>query len=290
MPDELDNGANWRTIYATWSLEALVSAALDELAVEEADDSASYFPAIATLQSRGERDVLVAMTHLLTSPQPRERCLGARILAQMQQDEGDYHAFQAEAVTALLEAIAQEHDSDVLTEICIALGHRCDPRAIAPLAALADHPNALVRYGVAFGLGDFGDPLAVAALIKLSNDAADQVRDWATFAFTWLEVDTPAVRAALRARVNDPDIDTRSEAIAALANRHDPAAVPALLATLADGANGTPIYEAAIALADVRLYPALIARRDHWTGNDWDRASLDEAIAACEPASPITPE
>lgn len=289
MSEEQKDEIDWRKEYPKWDLEAVIRAALDEVTEQDTDDTIVYFPAMMELQSRGSEAVLVRMIELLTAPQPRERRLGAIVLAQMQQEAGDYHAFQDEAVTALLDALSHEDDPEVLSEIGVALGHRSDQRAIGPLVALKNHPDADVRFGVVFGLHGLTDPVAIATLLTLTTDSDEHVRDWATFAFTMLEVDTPAIRAAMLARVDDANMDIRSEAIEALANRHDPRAVPALLAALADGANGSPIYDAAIALADPRLYPALINLRENWTGYDWNLGSLDEAIAACDPAKSQLP-
>jgi hypothetical protein len=46
--------------------------------------------------------------------------------------------------------------------------------------------------------------------------------------------DTDAIRDALAARVDDPDGDTSGEALLGLARRHDPRALPVLLARLDD--------------------------------------------------------
>jgi len=283
---EQDENIDWRKVYAQWNVSDLIRAALVEQ-TEEETDSSTYCPAISTLQARGNQEVLEQMIQLLASPHSRERCLGARILAQMKEDEYPaYHAFQDEAVMALLDALACEDDPEVLDGICTALGHRGDPRAVEQLVALKDHPDARVRFGVTFGLHSFTDPVSIATLLTLTTDSDDHVRDWATFTFNLLEVDTPEIREALFARVNDVNRDIRSEAIEGLALRQDPRAVPALLAALHDGANGSPIYEAATALADARLYPALIALRENWTGYDYNLDNLDAAIIACDPATP----
>ena len=60
------------------------------------------------------------------------------------------------------------------------------------------------------------------ALIALSADADADVRDWATFALgTLAAADTPELREALAARVEDADEDTRLEAVHGLALRGD---------------------------------------------------------------------
>lgn len=267
----------------TLPLEALVQIAIQNLMAEEEnpDYSAQIF-AIDELQSRSTPETLASMIALLSSLDIYEREVAAWVLGQMQSGEGEYHAFQDEAVDALLQGLARWHDDPrTLESIGVALGHRNDPRAIPALVALKAHPDARVRFGVVFGLDAFEEPLAVATLLELTGDPADKVRNWATFAFTYLNADSPTIRAALFARTTDPDIDIRSEAIEALAVRHDSRTLPALLAAIADGANGSPILDAARQIADPQLYPVLVALRG--MVNSWDNDTLEEAIAACTP-------
>jgi HEAT repeat protein len=103
---------------------------------------------------------------------------------------------------------------------------------------LRDHPDAAVREAVAFALGGRSGDDVLAALIALSADDAVDVRDWATFALgTLAEDDGEPLRDALAARLEDPDEDTRLEAVHGLALRGDPrATAPArdLLAAHAD--------------------------------------------------------
>jgi HEAT repeat protein len=269
--------------HAQMSLKGLVHAAIQEILAEGADPDHIPLPfAISELQERSTEETLAYMIDLLYSPNVYERNVGAWVLGQMRSAEGDYHAFQDEAVDALIQAIERwRGDPDTLECLGVALGHRDDPRAISPLAALKDHPDARVRFGVVFGLHQLEEPRAVATLLELTADPDAMVRDWATFSFTLIEADTPEIREALFARTQDSDLDIRSEAIEALATRHDPRAAPALLAAIADGANGSPIIDAAIALADPRLYEPVAALRA--TTCEWNLPSLEEALAACAP-------
>ncbi|MGW0576643.1 HEAT repeat domain-containing protein [Streptomyces sp. NPDC002920] len=108
----------------------------------------------------------------------------------------------------------------------------------AALIAQAGQLDAGDRAEAACGLatavtGREDDP-AVGALIRLTQDAAPDVRDQATFApGTPAPTDGPAVRAAPRARLDDSDPDTREEAVRGLALRRDPRAVPLLTGLLA---------------------------------------------------------
>ena len=75
------------------------------------------------------------------------------------------------------------------------------------------------------------------ALIRLSRDEHSDVRDWATFALGMLaSEDTEDLREALVARLDDPDAETRLEAVHGLALRGDPRAVEPALELLAAAA------------------------------------------------------
>jgi HEAT repeat protein len=129
------------------------------------------------------------------------------------------------------------------------------------------------------------DPRAVACLITLSADPEAGVRDWATFGLgVQIDIDTPEIRAALRARLYDPDGDTVGEAIVGLARRKDAHVVAPLLEVLQAGNVGSLVLEAAAALADPLLLPTLQQIQSQWGGNkDWPYQLLEEAIAACTP-------
>jgi HEAT repeat protein len=268
---------------AAMSLAALVQNAIQELRAEEENPNYTAQPhAIYELQSRSTTETLAYMIALLSSPLVEEREVAAWVLGQMQSGAREYHAFQVEAVDALVQGLDRWHDDpQTLESIGVALGHRNDPRAIPALVALKAYPDARARFGVAFGLATSEEPLAVTTLLELTSDPAERVRDWATFAFTYLCADGVEIRAALLARTSDADIDIRSQAVEALAVRHDSHTLSALLAAIADGANGTPILDAALSLADPQLHPALVALRGKV--NSWDNDTLEEAIAACAP-------
>ncbi|MFD3923450.1 ankyrin repeat domain-containing protein [Streptomyces sp. NPDC058595] len=124
------------------------------------------------------------------------------------------------------------------------------------------HPDAAVRRRVAVALaglvpGDHEE--GVAALTALSADTDNSVRERATSALAGVDADTPAIRAALAARLTDPVAVTAAEAARGLVVRRDPRAVDALARMLADGsvtghARGT-------AADAVRLLPDAAVRR-----------------------------
>lgn len=231
--------------------------------------------ALAALQSRGTREVFKAAVRLTESPTPTKRELGATILGQNLVEDKSFPEEKFDVLFGLLE---NDKHPDVLSAVCYALGHLGEPRAIEPVARLKNHPAADVRLGVVHGLLSHEDPAAVAALIELSADEDDDVRDWATFGLgSSLEADTPEIREALAARLDDSYDDVRLEAIAGLGTRGDTRALEPLRHELEAGWDDISALEAAITLADPSLLPALLALRDE----DRERDILEEAIAAC---------
>ncbi len=221
---------------------------------------------------------------LCASQSARERLVGAGILGQMGYPD---ETIREGSITLLLDMLEHEQDPNVLNSIAVALGHRKDPRAIAPLIRLKNHPHEDVRFGVVYGLLGHEDERAIATLRELSTDEASEVRDWATFGLgSMIETDTPEIREALLARLTDEDTDTRGEAMVGLAKRHDERVIEPLIAQIQQDFFGTWLAEAAEELADPRLYAALVHARDHWTGEkNWQYKDLEEAIEKCRPAS-----
>ncbi|HYF65513.1 MAG TPA: hypothetical protein VD886_21985 [Herpetosiphonaceae bacterium] len=246
------------------------------------DDDHAYWDAIAPLHARGGAEELAAGLRLCQSADRSERRLGVHILAQLGWDE---RAFLDESVAALIERLG-DADEAVVAAAGIALGHRRDARAVAPLLGLKNHANPEIRYGVIFGLTGQDDLAAVAALAELSADEDAHNRDWATFALArQTDLDTPELRAALLARLDDSDPETRGEAMLGLARRGDRRVVPTIGRDLAGEFNGDWPIEAAELIADPALRPplqALYARL-----NDEDRRNFGEsfaaALAACAP-------
>lgn len=257
------------------------------VALTEADEDAAW-SAIAELQGRGDRDVFDRASRLCTAQDALARRVGADILGQLGVHAGQAgRAFHEETMAVLLAMLEHEQDPRVLHAIAIALGHRSDPRAIGPLAALKHHPDELVRYGVVHGISGHEDELAIQTLIELSTDPDADVRDWATFGLgTQIGADTPAIRAALFARLTDDDGDTRGEAMVGLARRHDQRVIEPLLNDLEAGWSGSLLMEAAAEIADTRLYAILLQRREEWIDDkeNWLYKELEEAIARCQPA------
>ena len=135
-------------------------------------------PSLATVHYRGGPEEFQAGIELLASADPRERSVGADVLAQLGWRD---RTFLEESVDALLRAL-RDPEPSVAQSVIFALGHRASPRAIEPLLAFVDHPSADFRYATVHGLMPHDTPVVVQALAKLSRDADRDVRDWATFA------------------------------------------------------------------------------------------------------------
>jgi HEAT repeat protein len=247
------------------------------LVVPDTEDDA-YWDCVRALHLRGRAEVFEAACALCTSDNPHKRELGADILAQAAFFD---ERMRDQAVHVLITTLEHETNLDVVYSLCCALGHRHDERAIASLMSWARHPDPQIRFGVVFALLGHAHDDAIKTLIQLSADPDDEVRDWATFGLgTQIEDDTPAIRAALTARLADPHKDTRDEALVGLAHRHDPGVIDPLLRELQSGYVGQLDVEAARQMADPRLYPALIVLQEWW---DVDPELLSEALAACRP-------
>jgi HEAT repeat protein len=266
-----------RTQYARQ--DPRTSAELLRIAVDESDEESAE-AAVSVLHYRATTDVLEAVTPFCHSEHARERSVAAWVLGLLGVHE---RAYPEECHALLAAMLRHESDPDVLRDLGVACGHLLHPDAVPLLVALADHVDPRVRSGVVSGLLTREDDDSVATLIRLSADEDFNVRDWATFGLgKQIDLDRPAIRDALAARLDDPDGPTRGEALVGLAIRRDERVVPALLAALAMdedefGERYDLVLEAADELADPRLLPALLARR----GRTTDELSLESAIERC---------
>lgn len=149
-----------------------------------------------------------------------------------------------------------------------------DAADVAAFLALVDHPDAEVRLVVAqtlprLGRGERPTATMVDAAVRLSGDENTDVRDWACFALgtQWREVDAPALRDALAARLDDPDDETRCEALVGLAYRGDARTLPHVRAALTRPDGQVWILElvAAGALGDAGLHALVLQHEGMWT-------------------------
>lgn len=254
------------------TVDELINVALSET------DEEIVWQAVCSLHWRGTCEVLQRAEALCDSHCSRERHLGADILGQLGVPDRKFPTECTAKLRSMLQSIEQP---DVLQSVLIASSHQNDAEAIPLVVSLSAHPVADVRHAVVLALSGHETLLAIECLIRLSKDPDPHVRDWATFALgTQIELDTSEIRDALGDRLDDPDDDTRSEALVGLAQRKDQRVVPALKRELRSNSVGTLAIEAAELIASKELHPHLVALREWW---DVDSELLERAISASLP-------
>jgi HEAT repeat protein len=280
-------------VLAVSEVDELVARAL-ALDDDNEQEDEEYWQIVLELQQRGDRETFEAARALCLAEPDDARCLGAAVLAQLGARDG--RPFLEESLPLVIGLCREGASDDVLAASLHALGHLQDARAVPSVLAQRRHPDPTVRLAVAQSAegvaGEPPDPEVVAAVVELSRDEDDDVRNWATFSLALLfEIDTPGVREALHARLDDPDEVTSAEALAGLAARGDPRAPDAvgtrlLAATeggFSDHAVAELIVDAAELLGDPRFIAALATLREQEDDPDWCER-LTEAITSC--ASP----
>ncbi|MBO0922015.1 HEAT repeat domain-containing protein [Cellulomonas sp. zg-ZUI222] len=254
------------------------------------DDEAASL--VQQLQVEAEVSVLELALSALSHDDPWHRRAAAWVLGQFGCPEG--RPFGARVLPELLRAARAEGDDDVREDLVDALGKAEDVAWLDELLSFAGDPAPGVRRAVAMsvpGMPYAAPPTerALDALITLSSDPDPRVRDWATFGLgsQWSQ-DSPAIRAALRARLDDEDHDTAAEALLGLARRADPEALTRVRALIEepDTLIGLVALEAAAELADPVLLPALEELARAWDGDEDEHTeALAFAIARCDPGS-----
>ncbi|GGU20429.1 ankyrin repeat domain-containing protein [Streptomyces lavendofoliae] len=201
--------------------------------------------AVRALCGRGDDETLGAALGWAASEDPLRRALAADVL-------GGLGACAGRTLPVLRELARTARDAGPVTAAVGALGRLGDPAGLPEVLRHTAHPDPGVRRGVAValtGLVPAGHRQGVEALIGLSRDTDAEVRGWATLALSEVPDDSPALREALAARLDDPDADTAAEAARGLAKRGDDRAAQALARVLAGEAPGSrarDIAEAAL--------------------------------------------
>ncbi len=254
---------------AAW--QALLSLGSDDPDAGFDDDRAAEM--VHSLNDEGDPRVVEWALAELNDPSPWHRQAAGWVLAQHGFKLG--RPFNEQVLPAVTAAAYREVDVAARCSLVRAIGYSEDPAVESDLLHFATDPEPSIREVVAqclpSVLTEQPSEKVVAALITLTADTNPHVRDWATFAIgQQTELDSPAIREALRARLDDYEDDedgptaTSGEAILALATRHDETAYPHLLrlldAPIQDIGNLT--IEAAGALGDPRLLPNLTRLRD----------------------------
>jgi HEAT repeat protein len=235
---------------------------------------------MAILHFRGGEMEFRLAKALTESADAEDRAIGADILAQLGWDD---RTFLDESVSILI-SLLEDSDHHVISCAAVGLGHRRDSRAIAPLLRLAEHENACVRFGVAFGLCGHDNDDAIATLVTLSGDSDNETRNWAMFGIgTQTKIDTPQIRAALLIGLEDDEPEIRGEAMIGLAGRGDLRCVDAILKELSGPFHGDWAVEAAEILGLPEFVPGLEKQKSKLNAENHRRFELifDRAIDAC---------
>jgi HEAT repeat protein len=239
---------------------------------------------LATVHYRGNREELEIGLEYSRSQDPKDRAVGADVLAQLGWSD---RTFLDETVTELIRLLTDE-DPNVIASAAVGLSHRGDMRAVPHLVALADHADSQVRFGVAFGLLGHDSAAAIACLIRLTLDMDRKVRSWAVFGLgSQTDADTPELREALFNALDDDDLEVRGEALVGLACRSDPRTRKALLAEWERDVISALSLEAAQELRDPALLPSLTEIQAQFgdEGDDDFKRKLQDALEACRPST-----
>ncbi len=191
----------------------------------------------------------------------------------------------AEVVPQLTAMLSPTQDPQILIAVAQALHAAWNDAASIALLPYVAHADDGVRLAVTRALPGGAESAPAKAriaeaLMSLSNDPSAEVRYEATFGLgVILDLDSPAIRETLRARLWDSDIDTQLEALVGLAQRRDPLVRDLIADKLRASTVDRLAVDAARAFADPALLPPLLALINRWDG---DPALLDRAIHACQ--------
>lgn len=257
--------------------------AIDTLRDVESDTTWDH---VFALRKIGTPSVLEKSLEWCTDSDPYRRSLGVSVLAQLGNSpftEGRI-LYPVEATAMIRSMIQTERDHEVITSLISAVYFREMPEGVPWLIDLAQHPSEDIRWRVAWALPipNVRDPetdqAVVDVLLKLLVDPEPLVRDWSTFSLSMTDEDSPQVREALLARLNDSDFHTRGEAAVGLAKRNELRGIEPLANHLRSDHVGELFVEAAEMYANPKLKAALISLQKWW---DVDPDLLARAISAC---------
>ncbi|MDA0646908.1 MULTISPECIES: ankyrin repeat domain-containing protein [Nonomuraea] len=205
-------------------VERLLARALAHRDLDE--DAETWWAAADALAARGDEETYEALARLCVSEDAREREFGVDAIAQFGVT-GDDKPYLERTLPLLRRMTVTESGPQVLRSVLAALGHQGDPRALPLVLGLITRPGHQRTMTDAIALADVLTPdhaEGVALLVEMTGDDDGEVRDWATAGLAGLEADTPGIRDALAARLDDEVLRTVAEAARGLARRGDPRA------------------------------------------------------------------
>lgn len=230
----------------------------------------------------GEEEFQLGKTYL-NSDDSLDRGVGADILGQLGWRD---KTFLDLSVSLLISALQDKVDNVVYCD-CIALGHRCDEKAIAHVIKFAQSPSTEIRNGVVFALLGQESAEAIDVMLLLSCDEDIDTRNWAMFGLgTQIASDSPDIRQALLKGTSDKDSEIRGEALVGLANRNDSSIVQLIINEWETVEEVSILsIEAAEIVASSRLYSTL-TELEKTLDLDEDvffQFQLQHALDACRP-------
>ncbi|GAA4070255.1 ankyrin repeat domain-containing protein [Nonomuraea soli] len=195
------------------------------LAHRDTDEDAETWWVVAdSLSRRGDEATYEELAALCVSEDAREREFGVDAIAQFGVEEDGEKPYVERTLPLLQKMATTEGNPQVLRSVLAALGHQGDPRALPQVLDIIGRPGHRRTMTDAIALADVlppGNAEGLAILVEMTTDEEDEVRDWATAGLAGLDVDTPEVREALAARLDDEDLHTVAEATRGLAQRGD---------------------------------------------------------------------
>ncbi|MEV0583463.1 ankyrin repeat domain-containing protein [Nonomuraea sp. NPDC050310] len=178
-----------------------------------------------------------ALSTLCVSEDAREREFGVDAIAQFGVTEDGDKPYRERTLPLLQKMATTEGNPQVLRSVLSALGHQGDPRALPQVLEIIGRPGHKRTMTDAIALADVLPPdggEGLELLIEMTADESDEVRDWATAGLANQAADTPAIREALAARLDDSDLHTVAEASRGLAQRGDARAEAGIKRVLAE--------------------------------------------------------
>lgn len=195
------------------------------LAHRDTDEDAETWWVVAdTLGRRGDDETYEALARLCVSEDAREREFGVDAIAQYGVSEDGGKPYLERTLPLLQKMATTESNPQVLRSVLSALGHQGDPRALPQVLDIIGRPGHKRTMTDAIALADVvpsDHEEGLALLVSMTEDPDDEVRDWATSGLANLAADSPAIRDALAARLDDSDLSTVAEATRGLAERGD---------------------------------------------------------------------
>lgn len=259
-------------------LVEMTDSELLELAIADESKDTQSRPALVVLQLRDTDQLFQSVKELLKSPIAAARAVAVYVLKEK---VGASHL--EEARTLVTDLFADEHEACVIVALVYATERLKMPNQSKLTLGLEKHASKDVRLALAFALDSHQDFKGIDMLVDLTNDKEDEVRDWAVFGLGVLgSVNCPQVNDALFARMDDPIVEIRHQALEGLAKRRDRRALPVLVRELEIGWHGPMLYDAAKYLADPVLYPRLLACLD-LDEPQYIKRALKLALRRCQP-------